>query len=588
MPNSSAKQRIAFFLFCFLPGSLAFSQTASLSLSSGSAVEGGSVSLNLSLSGGGAPAGLQWKLSFVPSDVSSFAVTAGPALAAAGKNLTCNFVSGSVTCLTAGMNVSTIGNCVVATVTVTLSPATGGTTVPIVLSSPVAAFANGSAETVSATSGAVTVQNWQPGLSSLQCLPTSLVSGASSTCTVALAPGAPRGGPAVSLASNNALLLVAASVTVPAGSTSATFTATAGTITANQNATLTATLNGVATTASIGLVGAVQVSSLGSSPASLGPSSSSTCTLTLNQVAPAGGAIVTLTSNAAALTVPPSVTVAAGSATATFSATSGTFSSNQTATVTATYNSTSATASISLTAPVQISSLSCSPASLGQNSSSTCTVTLIQAAPVGGVSVALSSNVAALTVPASVTVAAGSVTATFSATSGTVSSNQTATVTATYNSTSATASISLTAPVQVSSLSCSPASLGQNSSSTCTVALTQGAPGGGASVGLSSNAAALTVPASVTVAAGSVTATFSATSGTVSSNQTATVTATYSTTSATASVSLTAPVQVSSLSCSPASLGQNSSSTCTVALTQGAPGGGASVGLSSNAAALTV
>src|ERR1035438_6053524 len=42
MPNSYTKQRIAFFLFCFLLGSLAFSQTSSLSLSSGSAVEGGS------------------------------------------------------------------------------------------------------------------------------------------------------------------------------------------------------------------------------------------------------------------------------------------------------------------------------------------------------------------------------------------------------------------------------------------------------------------------------------------------------------------------------------------------------------------
>jgi hypothetical protein len=109
-------------------------------------------------------------------------------------------------------------------------------------------------------------------------------------------------------------------------------------------------------------------------------------------------------------------------------------------------------------------------------------------------------------------------------------------------------------------------------------------------VTLSSNAAALTVPATVTVAAGSATATFSATSGTISSNQTATVTATLSGASKTASISLTAPVQVqvSSLACSPTSLGQNSSSTCTVTLTQVAPTGGASVTLSSNAVALTV
>src|ERR1035438_2508342 len=123
------------------------------------------------------------------------------------------------------------------------------------------------------------------------------------------------------------------------------------------------------------------------------------------------------------------------------------------------------------TVTVRMSSLSCNPTGLGQSSSSICTITLTQVAPTGGASVALSSNAAALTVPATVTVAAGSATATFSATSGTISSNQTATVTATYNSTSATASISLTAPVQVSSLSCSPASLGPNSSTTCTGAV---------------------------------------------------------------------------------------------------------------------
>src|ERR1035438_5573896 len=111
MPNSYTKQRIAFFLFCFLLGSLAFSQTSSLSLSSGSAVEGGSVSLNLSLSAsGGAPAGLQWTLSFVPTDATSVVVAAGAALSGASKTLTCNSVSGSVTCMAIGATDSTIGN----------------------------------------------------------------------------------------------------------------------------------------------------------------------------------------------------------------------------------------------------------------------------------------------------------------------------------------------------------------------------------------------------------------------------------------------------------------------------------------------
>ena len=595
MPNSYTKQRIAFFLFCFLLGSLAFSQTSSLSLSSGSAVEGGSVSLNLSLSAsGGAPAGLQWTLSFVPTDATSVVVAAGAALSGASKTLTCNSVSGSVTCMAIGATDSTIGNGVVATVTVTLSPATSGATVPIAVSKATAAFANGSSlangstETMSAVSGAITVTNWAPALSSLSCSPTSLGSGAKSTCTVSLAQAAPSGGTAVSLASNNTMLPVPASVTVPAGSTSATSTATAGNCGTNQTATVTATLNSASKAVVISLMAPVQVSSLTCSPTSLGQSSSSICTITLTQAAPTGGASVALSSNAAALTVPATATVAAGSATATFSATSGTISSNQTATVTATYNSTSATAGISLTVTVRMSSLSCNPTGLGQSSSSICTITLTQVAPTGGASVALSSNAAALTVPATVTVAAGSATATFSATSGTISSNQTATVTATYNSTSATASISLTAPVQVSSLSCSPASLGPNSSTTCTTTLNQAAPSGGASVTLSSNSTMLSVAASVTVPAGSTSANSTATAGNCNSNQTATLTATLSGVSKIASISLVAPVQVSSLSCSPTSLGQDSSSTCTITLNQAAPSGGASITLSSNAAALTV
>ena len=79
----------------------------------------------------------------------------------------------------------------------------------------------------------------------------------------------------------------------------------------------------------------------------------------------------------------------------------------------------------------------------------------------------------------------------------------------------------------VSSLACNPTSLGQNAVSTCTVTLTQTAPTGGSSVTLTNNNASLTVPASVTVAAGATSATFSATAAaSIASNQSATVTAT--------------------------------------------------------------
>jgi uncharacterized protein (TIGR03437 family) len=124
----------------------------------------------------------------------------------------------------------------------------------------------------------------------------------------------------------------------------------------------------------------------------------------------------------------------------------------------------------------------------------------------------------------------------------------------------------------VSTLACNPTSLGQSAVSTCTVTLTQTAPAGGSSVTLGSNNALLTVPASVTVAAGATTATFNATAGaSIASNQSATVTATLGVSSQTATISLVAPVLVSGVACSPSALGPGGSSNCNLSLTQALP-----------------
>ena len=380
---------------------------------------------------------------------------------------------------------------------------------------------------------------------------------------------------------------VAATVTLTlaptAGTTAITITNALGVDAIGDGLTVSAVTNSIVTVPTI--------SSLTCSPASLSASTAASCAVTLNAAAPTGGSAVTLGSNNASLTVPAPVTVASGSTTATFSATAAaSIASNQTATVTATLGSSSQTATISLLAPVLVSTLACSPTSLGQSAVSTCTVTLAQTAPTGGSAVTLGSNNASLTVPASVTVTSGATTATFNATAAaSIASNQSATVMATLGTSSKTATISLLAPVLVSTLACSPTSLGQSAVSTCTVTLTQTAPTGGSAVTLTSNNASLTVPASVTVASGATTATFSATAAaSIASNQTATVTATLGTSSKTATISLLAPVLVSTLACSPTSLGQSAVSTCTVTLTQTAPTGGSAVTVASNNASLTV
>lgn len=94
-----------------------------------------------------------------------------------------------------------------------------------------------------------------------------------------------------------------------------------------------------------------------------------------------------------------------------------------------------------------LNSLSCSPGSVNAPGSSSCTVTLSGAAPIGGFSVGLSSNNGNVTVPASVTVPSGSASAGFTATVLSVTTDQTAVLTATANIVSRTFSLGVVAPV---------------------------------------------------------------------------------------------------------------------------------------------
>ncbi|MGA3240835.1 MAG: hypothetical protein ABSG03_31575 [Bryobacteraceae bacterium] len=479
-----------------------------------------------------------------------------------------------------------------ATLTVPASVMVPAAALSATFSATTAAIGSNQSATITAaydsTSANATISLVAPVLvSSLACNPTSLGQSAVSACTVTLTQAASTGGSAVTLASSNNLLTVPVSVTVAAGATTANFSATAAaTIASNQSATLTASVGGSSKTAAISLVSPVLVSGVACNPASLGPSSSSTCTVTLSQAAPAGGATVTLTNTNSTLTVPASVTVAAGGTSAAFNVTTTTVSSNQSATVTATLGSSVGSVVIYLVAAAALSSVSCTPTSLTGGSTSTCTVTLNKAS-VGSSPVSIASNNANLTVTSGLLIANGSASGQFTASAASViMNNQAATITSTLNSITATATINLLGSVGVSSLSCSPASIGPNASTLCTITLTNAAPAGGAAVTLSNTNATLTVPASVTVSAGATIATFAATTSAIPSNQSATVTAAYNGSSANATISLAASTLVSSLVCGAATLSPSTSSTCTVTLTN-APAGGANVVVSTVNSLLT-
>ena len=91
-----------------------------------------------------------------------------------------------------------------------------------------------------------------PALSSLSFSPSSVVGGSSSTGTASLNAPAPAGGSTVSLASGNtAIATVPATVMVPAGATSATFTAATKAVTSSMTINISAAYSGVTETGAL-------------------------------------------------------------------------------------------------------------------------------------------------------------------------------------------------------------------------------------------------------------------------------------------------------------------------------------------------
>ena len=88
----------------------------------------------------------------------------------------------------------------------------------------------------------------------LACNSTSLISFASTTCTVTLAGPAPSGGVVVALSDSAKLLNTPSSVTVAAGSTSATFVASAQSIRHTSSETVTAKLGTISKSVTLQLV----------------------------------------------------------------------------------------------------------------------------------------------------------------------------------------------------------------------------------------------------------------------------------------------------------------------------------------------
>jgi trimeric autotransporter adhesin len=379
--------------------------------------------------------------------------------------------------------------------------------------------------TVGTSSRSATLAVTAVSLSSVALVPSSVPGGGTSTGTVTLSGPAPASGSVVLLSSPSPAAAVPASVTVAAGATTAAFPVTTSPVSSSRSVVLTAALGAVARTATL-TVNAPGLSSVALTPTTVVGGGASTGTVSLAGAAPTGGALIALGSSSSSASVPGSVTVPAGSNTATFPVKTSQVTSTRSATITAAYGGTTRTASLTVQR-ISVSGLTLYPASLPGGAFSRGTVTLSAAAAGSGFVVTLaSSNAGAAVVPATVTVPAGSTTVTFPISTGVVAITSSPSISAAGGGASRTATLTVSAGPAPLALTLAPTSVVGPGTSLGTVTLNGPAGTSGTVVTLSSsNTSVATVPSSVTVPAGGMTASFPVTARQVSSSTTASISA---------------------------------------------------------------
>jgi hypothetical protein len=284
---------------------------------------------------------------------------------------------------------------------------------------------------------------------SLGISPVDLVGGASATGTVSLSGPAPSGGAVVALSkslSNGGAgtvpVTIPASVTVPAGQTSASFAIATSPVSAATNVRLSATFNGATVNADLTLFALLQqIAFSGNVPGG----TPATGTVRLGAPAPGGGTVVALASaNTSLVTVPASVTVPAGQTTVDFTATTAPVTQTTGVGVSAALGGTTVSTTVFLVVSRAVSSVTLNPNTVVGPASSTATVTLRSAAPSGNAVVSLaSSNAVLATVPFSVVVPAGQTSTTFTVNAAQVTATSTVVISATYENVTQSATLTI-------------------------------------------------------------------------------------------------------------------------------------------------
>jgi pimeloyl-ACP methyl ester carboxylesterase len=412
--------------------------------------------------------------------------------------------------------------------------------------------------------------------SNLSFTPASATGGSPVSGAITLSGPAPAGGASFTFASSPSGLIQFPTVTVAAGSSSQTFTATTSTVTSSTPITATASYGGGSTQGAITLTksgGSVVLSSLAISPSSVVGGVPALGIVTFTGPAPSGATVALSNNNTHFVQIPSSnsVTATPGYSSVTFPIATEFTSGTVGATITASYNSTTYGASLTVL-PVAVAGVTFSPTSVTSGGTAQFTVYLNGPAPAGASISLVSSSPSVLQVIPSVTVLPGATSVMVNATALNVAAQTNVSVTASYNSSSAQGSVSVI-PIMLDWLSLSQDTATGGTSITGTVQLNGNAPAGGVNVVVSSSSPALTPFISpVNVVAGAAIATFTIPTSAVGALTEVTITASYGASSSSVILTLVPPLPfLQSMTISPGTVNGGSQATGTVTLTAPAP-----------------
>jgi hypothetical protein len=345
-------------------------------------------------------------------------------------------------------------------------------------------------------------------LGTLVASPSTLPGKAIGSATLTLA--SPTATPlTVSVSSSNpAVVMASKTLTIAKGQSQGIVKFTTALVSTDTTSTIVCSSNGLDARTDI-TVQAARPSSVVLFPSVVLGGKSSLGTVTISSAAPVSGLTVALRSSDSSAVVPSFVLVPSGKTTATFTITTSKVTASKNITITASANGTDKTATLGVRI-LTIASITFNPASIEGGGKANGLLTLTDVAPVGGMTVALSSDKAGVVVPSTLLVPAGKNSVAFVANTLVTGSAYDATITGTANGETGSGKLKVLAPV-VSSFTLSSTNVKGGDKPLGTVKIAKASTVDVVVNVSSSNTSVASVPATVTIPKGQLLATFQVT-----------------------------------------------------------------------------